>query len=131
MGGVHIPTVPELIVCDQMDSRWSGTRRTSQSAAIVPLRGVKNNVQTNTCERSEGRPQSRFILPSLLTSPNLHQIPPIYDCFLVPIRKKSMSALRIKCAADCTNERLEPYDNAFKSNLSNDRRHARHRSFGG
>ena len=54
--------VPELIVCDQMDSGWSGTRRNFQSAAIVPLRGAKNNVQTNTCERSEGRTQSSLYL---------------------------------------------------------------------
>ena len=55
--------VPELIVCDQMDSGWSGTRRNFQSAAIVPLRGVKTNVQTNTYERSEVRTKVRFILP--------------------------------------------------------------------
>ena len=55
--------MPELIVCDQMDSGWSGTRRNFQSAAIVPLRGAKNNVQTNTCERSEVRTKVRFILP--------------------------------------------------------------------
>ena len=123
--------VPELIVCDQMDSGWSGTRHNFQSAAIVPLRGAKANVKTNTCEHSEGRTKVRFILPSHLTSPNPRQTTPIYDCLLVPIRKKSMSALHIKCAADCTNEGLEPYANAFKSNRSNDRRHARHRSFGG
>ena len=69
---MHIPMVPELIDCDQMDSGWSGTRRNFQSAAIVPLRGAKTNVQTNTCERSEGRTKVRFIVPSTHTSPNPH-----------------------------------------------------------
>ena len=36
---------------------------------MVPLRGAKNNVQTNTCERSEVRTKVRFILPVLIGGP--------------------------------------------------------------
>ncbi len=103
--------VPELIVCDQMDSGWSGTRRNFQSAAMVPLRGAKINVQTNTYERSEVRTKVRFILPSTL----LHSKRPAPAHSFADARREQMGFLHNQGGSPMASRSWEKANNPYWS----------------
>jgi hypothetical protein len=60
----HIPRAPNFTIENKGKSASGGAARTVWSAATASPHALKNNVQTNTYERSERGLKIRFILPS-------------------------------------------------------------------